>query len=92
VDVSVVDDQLEESVTYEPLDEVQAQILTGFAGGSFAAPPRRLVPIGKDLFAPAGIPLATFNGYSRMLLVSYHGVRDGHAGYRCAAARMTRRV
>ena len=92
VDVSVVDGQLEESMTYEPLDEVQAQILTGFAGGSFAAPPRRLVPIGKDLFAPAGIPLATFNGYSRMLLVSYHSVRDGHARYRCAGGRMTRRV
>jgi hypothetical protein len=65
---------------------------TAFAGGSVAAPPRRLVPIGTDLFAPAGMPLAAFNGYSRVMLVSYHGVRDGHASYRCAGGRLTRRV
>jgi hypothetical protein len=92
VDVCVVDGQLEETVTYEPLDDMQAQIFTAFAGGSVAAPPRRLVPIGIDLFAPAGMPLAAFNGYSRVMLVSYHGVRDGHASYRCAGGRMTRRA
>jgi hypothetical protein len=32
VDVRVVDGQLEENVTYEPLDEMQAQIFTRFAG------------------------------------------------------------
>lgn len=80
VDVSVVDGQLEENVTYEPLDETQARIFTAFAGGSVAAPPRRFVPVAKDLFAPAGMPLEAFNGYSRVLLVSYHG----HAKCRCA--------
>src|SRR5262245_32628781 len=34
VDVRVADTQLEESVTYEPLNDMQAQIFTGFAGGS----------------------------------------------------------
>jgi CubicO group peptidase (beta-lactamase class C family) len=92
VDVSVADGQLVETVTYEPLDAMQEQILTGFAGGLVSAPPRRLVPIGKHLFAPAGMPLAAFNGYSRMMLVSYHGVSDGHASYRCAGGRMTRRA
>lgn len=92
VDLSIVDGQLEENVTYEPLDSIQAEIFTAFAGGSVAAPPRRLVPIGKDLFAPAGMPLAAFDGYSRMMLVSFHGVRQGRAGYRCAGGRMTRRV
>ena len=91
VDVSIVDGQLEENVTYEPLDDVQQRILTGFAGGSFQFPPRRFVPIRKDLFAPAGMPLQAFNGYSRQLLVSYHGISNGRATYRCAGGRMTRR-
>ncbi len=91
VDVSAADGQLEEKVTYEPLDDAQERILTGFAGGSFSAPPRRLVPIRKDLFAPAGMPLETFSGYMRQLLVSYHGRSDGHRDYRCAGGRMTRR-
>ena len=91
VDVRVVDGQLEEKVTYEPLDDVQERIFTGFAGGSFPFPARRLEPIRKDLFAPAGMPLQAFNGYSRQLLVSYHGVSDGRANYRCAGGRMTRR-
>jgi hypothetical protein len=91
VDVRVVDGQLEESVTYEPLDEVQARIFTRFSGGSFPVPPRRFVPLGKDLFAPAGMPLQAFSGYMRLLLVSYHGVKDGRATYRCAGGRMTRR-
>jgi CubicO group peptidase (beta-lactamase class C family) len=91
VDVSAVDGQLEEKVTYEPLDDTQERILTRFAGGPFSAPPRRLIPIRKDLFAPAGMPPEAFSGYLRQLLVSYHGVSAGHAGYRCAGGRMTRR-
>jgi CubicO group peptidase (beta-lactamase class C family) len=91
VDVSVVDGQLEETMTYEPLDDVQERIFTRFAGGSFPLPPRRFVPIGRDLFAPAGMPLQAFNGYSRLLLVSYHGGSFGRANYRCAGGRMTRR-
>jgi CubicO group peptidase (beta-lactamase class C family) len=91
VDVSAVDGQLEEKMTYEPLDDAQKQIFTGFAGGSFSAPPRRFVPIRTGLFAPAGMPLEAFNGYSRQLLVSYHGASDGHTNYRSASGRMTRR-
>jgi CubicO group peptidase (beta-lactamase class C family) len=92
VDVRVVDGQLEEKMTYEPLDDAQKEIFTKFAGGSSPIPPRRLVPIRKDLFAPAGMPLQAFNGYSRLLLVSYHGVSNGRANYRSAGGRMTRRV
>lgn len=91
VDVGVVDGQLEEEVTFEPLDDSQARILARFSGGSFPFPPRRFVAIGKDFFAPAGMPLEAFSGYSRMLLVSYHGVSEGRASYRCAGGRMTRR-
>jgi CubicO group peptidase (beta-lactamase class C family) len=91
VDVRVVDDELEETMTYEPLDDVQERIFTRMAGGFYPAPPRRFVPIGTDLFAPAGMPLQAFTGYSRHLLVSYHGMSDGHAQYRCAGGRMTRR-
>ncbi|MGZ8803636.1 MAG: hypothetical protein ACXWZL_13795 [Mycobacterium sp.] len=91
VDVSAVDGQLEEKLTYEPLDDVQERIFTGFAGGGFEFPPRRFVPLRNDLFAPAGMPLEAFNGYSRQMLVSYHGLDEGKAGYRCAGGRMTRR-
>jgi CubicO group peptidase (beta-lactamase class C family) len=91
VDVSAVDGQLEEKVTYEPLDDVQERIFAGFSGGVFPFPSRRFVPLRKDLFAPAGMPLQAFNGYSRQMLVSYHGVHEGHADYRCAGGRMTRR-
>jgi CubicO group peptidase (beta-lactamase class C family) len=91
VDVSVVDGQLEESMTYEPLDDVQARIFSKFAGGTYPFPPRRLVPIREGLFAPAGMPLQAFNGYSRQLLVSYHGLSEGRWLYRCAGGRMTRR-
>ena len=91
VDVSVADGHLEEKVTYEPLDDVQERIFTGFSGGSFPFPPRRLVPVRRDLFAPAGMPLEAFSGYSRQLLVSYHGGRDSRPDYRCAGGRMTRR-
>jgi CubicO group peptidase (beta-lactamase class C family) len=88
VDVEEVDGQLEERVTYEPLDEEQERIFTRFSGGMYPFPARRFVPVGRDLFAPAGMPLQAFSGYSRMLLVSYHG----EATYRCAGGRMTRRA
>jgi hypothetical protein len=91
VDLSVVDGQLEEKLAYEPLDDVQERIFTRFAGGSFRVPPRRFVPVGKDLFAPVGMPLQAFNGYSRQLLVSFHGVGERRSNYRCAGGRMTRR-
>lgn len=91
VDVSVLDGQLEETVTYEPLDDVQARIFSRFAGGTFPFPPRRFVSIREGIFAPAGMPLQAFNGYSRQLLVSYHAVSNGLAHYRCAGGRMTRR-
>ena len=41
-----------------------------------------LVPLRDGLFAPAGLPLEAFNGYSRQMLVSYHGLVDGRANYR----------
>jgi CubicO group peptidase (beta-lactamase class C family) len=91
VDVGVVDGQLEERVTYEPQDETQERIFRSFSGGTVVAPPRRFVPVGKDLFAPVGMPLQAFNGYSRILLISYHGLSSGRPNYRCAGGRMTRR-
>ena len=91
VDVTVVDGQLEESVTYEPWDATQERIFNGFSGGTFPFPPRRFLPVGKDVFAPAGMPFDAFNGYSRMFLVSYHGRDEGRFSYRCAGGRMTRR-
>jgi hypothetical protein len=78
-------------MTYEPLDDAQKEIFTRFSGGSSPIPPRRFVPIRKDLFAPAGMPLQAFNGYLRVFLVSSHGVRDGRANYRNAGSRLTRR-
>ena len=92
VDVSAVDGQLEEQLTYEPLDSAQERIFTGFSGGMLAFPARRFVPLRDGLFAPAGLPLEAFNGYSRQMLVSYHGLHDGKANYRCAGGRMTRRA
>jgi len=92
VEVTVVDGQLEEKATYEPVDEAQARLFSRFAGGSFDFPPRRLVPVREDLFAPAGMPPSTFDGYARMLLTSFHGVRGGRSTYRCPGGRMTRRV
>jgi CubicO group peptidase (beta-lactamase class C family) len=91
VEVSVVDGQLEERTTYEPQDEAQKQIFTRFSGGVSAMPPRRFVPLREGLFAPAGMPLQAFDGYSRVLLVSYQGTSSGRANYRCAGGRMTRR-
>jgi len=91
VDVRVVDGELEETTTYEPLDDQQARIFAGFAGATFPLPPRRFVPVGQNLFAPAGIDPAALRGYSRQLLVSYHRVGESGATYRCAGGRMTRR-
>ncbi|MGP3921195.1 serine hydrolase domain-containing protein [Nonomuraea sp. 10N515B] len=92
IDVSIVDGQLEERMTYEPADEAQERIFTAFAGGMTSAPPQRYVPIRPGLFAPAGYPLETFDGYLRLLLVSYHDVRDGQARFRNGGGRLTRRV
>ncbi|GAB3898186.1 hypothetical protein GCM10029964_082230 [Kibdelosporangium lantanae] len=92
VDVSVVDGQLEERVTYEPADATQERIFTEFAGGTTSAPPQRLVPVRPGLFAPAGYPLETFDGYLRLLLVSYHDVHDGQARFRNGGGRLTRRA
>jgi CubicO group peptidase (beta-lactamase class C family) len=91
VDVSVVGDQLEEKLIYEPLDVENERIFTGFSGGPIPSVSRRFAPIQHDLFAPVGMPLQMFTGYSRQLLVSYHGHREGRAHYRCAGGRMTRR-
>jgi hypothetical protein len=91
VDVSIVDGQLEEKMTYEPIDESQKRIFDNFSGGLYPFPPRRYTPVQKGLFAPTGMPLQAFNGYSRNALISYHGVIDGRARYRFAGGRMTRR-
>ncbi|MFG2071243.1 serine hydrolase domain-containing protein [Nonomuraea maritima] len=91
IDVTIVDGQLEERTTYEPADESQEQIFSKFAGGMTSAPPQRYVPIRPGLFAPAGYPLEMFNGYLRLLLVSYHDIRDGHARFRNGGGRLTRR-
>jgi CubicO group peptidase (beta-lactamase class C family) len=92
IDVSIVDGQLEEQATYEPADASQERIFTAFAGGMTSAPPQRYVPIRPGLFAPAGYPLETFDGYLRLLLVSYHDVRDGRARFRNGGGRLTRRA
>lgn len=92
VDVDIVDGQLEERTTYEPADESQERIFTEFAGGRTSAPPQRYVPIRPGLFAPAGYPPDTFDGYLRLLLVSYHDVRDGRARFRNGGGRLTRRA
>jgi CubicO group peptidase (beta-lactamase class C family) len=91
VDVKSVDGQLEELMTYEPLDDAQARIFAGFSGSQFPFPSRRLVPVGDGLFAPAGIPLEAFKGYMRVMLVSFHGRTNGRATHRTAGGRMTRR-
>ncbi|MFI6484575.1 serine hydrolase domain-containing protein [Nonomuraea sp. NPDC050663] len=91
IDVSVVDGQLEEVTTYEPADPSQERIFTEFAGGTTSAPPQRYVPVGPGLFAPAGYPLEAFDGYLRLLLVSYHDVRDGQARFRNGGGRLARR-
>lgn len=78
-------------MTCEPADETQERIFTAFTGGSVHAPPRRFSPIREGLFAPAGMLLEAFNGFSRLLLVSGASAGDGHPDYRCAGSRMTSR-
>jgi hypothetical protein len=91
VDVKPVDGQLEETMTFEPVDEAHARILERF-GGMSSAPPRRLVPMGDGLFAPAGVPLEAFNGViGRRMLVSFHGGTNGRPEYRMFTGKMTRR-
>ena len=92
VEVRAVDGQLEERMIHEPLNPTMARIFGQFSGGQYPYPPRRLVPVGDGLFAPAGVPLAAFNGYSRIALVSFHAVTNGRAAYRSAGGRMTRRA
>ncbi|MEU1687633.1 serine hydrolase domain-containing protein [Micromonospora sp. NPDC005707] len=92
IDVSVVDGQLEERMTYEPADDSQERIFTAFAGGATSAPPQRYLPVGPGLFAPVGYPWETFDGYLRLLLVSYHDVIDGRARFRNGGGRLTRRA
>ena len=92
IDVSIIEGRLEQRTTYEPADELQEQIFAEFAGGQTSAPPQRYVPIRPGLFAPAGYPLETFDGYLRLLLVSYHDVRDGQACFRNGGGRLARRA
>nr|WP_267898069.1 serine hydrolase domain-containing protein [Spongiactinospora gelatinilytica] len=92
IDVGIVDGRLEERTTYEPTDESQERIFTEFAGGVTSAPPQRYVPIRPGLFAPAEYPLETFDGYLRLLLVSYHDIRDGRAHFRNGGGRLIRRA
>jgi CubicO group peptidase (beta-lactamase class C family) len=91
VDVNLVDGQLEETSTFEPFDDAQARILKGFTGGQWPMPPYRLVPVGKHLFAPTGVPLQTFNGFGRRMLISFHGESGGRFGYRTFGGRISRR-
>jgi hypothetical protein len=91
VDVRAIDGQLEEAMTFEPLDAAQARIFHHFTGGQFPAPPYRLVPVSDGLFAPAGVPLAALNGLGRVALVSFHGWTNGRPVYRSSGGRMTRR-
>ncbi len=92
IDVGIVDGQLEERMTYEPADPTQERIFTDFAGGQTSAPPQGYRPIRPGLFAPVDYPRETFDGYLRLLLVSYHDFRDGKARFHNAGGRMTRRV
>ena len=92
IDVGIVDGQLEERITYEPADESQERIFTEFAAGMTSAPPRRYVPIRSGLFAPVDYPLEMFDGYLRLLLVSYRDLHDGHARFRTGGGRLTRRA
>jgi CubicO group peptidase (beta-lactamase class C family) len=92
VDVKVKDGQLEEQIIYEPTDTDSERIFTKFAGGGYAFPPQRLVPIRKDLFAIDGISLESL-GYiaARYALVSFHGDWRGRPTHRSLGGRMTRR-
>ena len=67
-------------MTYEPLDDVQERIFTGFPGGSFPVPPRRFVPdsqgplrAGRD--AAPGIQRILARNFSSHTTVSAMAVR-----------------
>ena len=90
IDVRVVDGGLEEQVTYEPADEGQERIFTGFVGGAFTAPPQRYVPVGKDLFAPAGLPLDGLPPALSGLLSRWGGVPMRRRPDDPASVRLTR--
>lgn len=92
VEVSVVDGQLEERMTYEPADPSQERIFSRFAGGAFPVPPSRWMPVGEGVFAPAGLPLETLDGHARQFLITYLGDTDGRPTHRCAGGRLTRRT
>jgi CubicO group peptidase (beta-lactamase class C family) len=93
VDVAARDGQLEETITYEPLDASQQRVFRGFSGGSFPFPPRRLAPVTESLFAPAGVPLEMLNSVDgRLALVSFHGDLQGRPTHRSAGGKMARRA
>lgn len=50
------------------------------------------MPVRPGLFAPEGYPTELFDGYLRMLLVSYHDIRDGRARFRDGGGRLVRRA
>jgi hypothetical protein len=84
VDGRIVDGELEETMTYEPLDERQADIFTRFAGATYPLPPRRFVPVGRDLFAPAGVRMPALSGTPGTCWFPTHNVAASGATYRCA--------
>jgi CubicO group peptidase (beta-lactamase class C family) len=92
VDVKAVDGQLEETMTFEPLDEEQERAFHGFSGGTFPFPPYRLEPVGDGLFGPVGVPLEAFQGTSRVRLASYFGGAGDKPEYRLMGGRITRRL
>ena len=93
MDIRAVDGQLEQAITYEPLDADQERILTEGSGAQFPGPPLRFVPVGNGLFAPAGAPLESFTGIrGRGGLMSFHGQAQGRAAYRGWAGRLARRI
>jgi hypothetical protein len=92
IDVKALDGQLEETMSWEPLDEQQDRVFHGFSGSTFPFPPYRIEPVGDGLFAPVGAPLSAFNGLSRVRLVSFFGSANGTPAYRMMGGRITRRL
>jgi CubicO group peptidase (beta-lactamase class C family) len=91
IDVRAREGELEEQMFFEPFDEAQARIWNAFFGGSFAAPPWRLLPIREGLFARAGFRRESLQNIgSRQGLVSFHGDAGGHPIYR-SDSRFSRR-
>jgi CubicO group peptidase (beta-lactamase class C family) len=92
VDVKAVDGELEETMTFEPLDDGYARTFAQFSGGGFPYPPYRLAAVGQGLFAPAGIPLQALNGLNRIRMISFHGDANGRPTHHSFGGRMMRRV